>query len=77
MLSLVDVAAQKKLLVGCGLQRHHQQGYLETMKRIHDGAIGDIVGGRAYWNQGALWNRGRQPEWSDTEWQMRNWFYFT
>lgn len=76
-LSLVDVAAQKKLLVGCGLQRHHQQGYLETMARIHDGAIGDIVSARAYWNQGALWNRGRKPEWSDTEWQLRNWYYFT
>lgn len=76
-LSLVDVAAQKKLLVGCGLQRHHQQGYLETMRRIHDGAIGDIVSARAYWNQGALWNRGRKPEWSDTEWQLRNWYYFT
>jgi predicted dehydrogenase len=75
-LSLVDVAAQKKLLVGCGLQRHHQQGYLETMARIHDGAIGDIVAARAYWNQGALWNRGRKPEWSDTEWQLRNWYYF-
>ncbi len=75
-LSLVDVAAQKKLLVGCGLQRHHQQGYLETMARIHDGAIGDVVAARAYWNQGALWNRGRKPEWSDTEWQLRNWYYF-
>ena len=31
---------------------------------------------RAYWNQGALWNRGRKPEWSDTEWQLRNWYYF-
>ncbi len=76
-LSLVDVAKEKKLLVGCGLQRHHQQGYVETMKRIHDGAIGEIVAGRAYWNQGALWNRGRKPEWSDTEWQLRNWYYFT
>jgi myo-inositol 2-dehydrogenase / D-chiro-inositol 1-dehydrogenase len=77
VLSLVDVAAQKKIAVGSGMQRHHQQGYLETMKRIHDGAIGDIVAGRAYWNQGALWNRGRKTEWSDTEWQMRNWYYFT
>jgi myo-inositol 2-dehydrogenase / D-chiro-inositol 1-dehydrogenase len=77
VLSLVDVAAQKKLLVGCGLQRHHQPGYLEAIKRIHDGAIGDIVAARAYWNQGALWNRGRKPEWSDTEWQLRNWYYFT
>ena len=77
VLSLVDVAAQKKLLVGCGLQRHHQQGYLETMQRIHDGAIGDIVAARAYWNQGPIWNRGRKADWSDTEWQLRNWYYFT
>jgi myo-inositol 2-dehydrogenase / D-chiro-inositol 1-dehydrogenase len=77
VLSLVDVAAQKKILVGSGLQRHHQAGYLETIKRIHDGAIGEIVGGRAYWNQGDLWHRGRKPEWSDTEWQLRNWYYFT
>ena len=67
MLSLVDVAAQKKLAVGGGLQRHHQQGYLETIDRIHDGAIGDIVAARVYWNQGALWNRGRKPEWTDME----------
>ena len=53
VLSLVDVAAQKKLARRRGPQRHHQHGYLETMKRIHDGAIGDIVAGRAYWNQGA------------------------
>jgi myo-inositol 2-dehydrogenase / D-chiro-inositol 1-dehydrogenase len=77
VLSLVDVAAQKKLALGCGLQRHHQQGYLDTIKRIHDGAIGDIVAARAYWNQGALWYRGRKPEWSDTEWQLRNWYYYT
>jgi myo-inositol 2-dehydrogenase / D-chiro-inositol 1-dehydrogenase len=75
--SLVDVVNQKKLGLGSGLQRHHQAGYIETVKRIHDGAIGDIVSGRAYWNQGALWNRGRKPEWSDTEWQLRNWYYFT
>ena len=30
------------------------------MKRIHDGAIGDVVGGRCYWNQGILWARDPQ-----------------
>ena len=32
---------------------------------------------RCYWNQGALWNKPRQAEWTDLEWQMRNWLYFT
>jgi predicted dehydrogenase len=60
-----------------GLQRHHQAGYIETMKRVHGGAIGDIVSARAYWNQGFLWKRDRQAAWSDMEWQVRNWLYFT
>ncbi len=77
VLGLVDVAKQKGLGVGAGTQRRHQTGYIETIKRIQDGAIGDLVSGRVYWNQGGLWNRPRQPNWSDLEWQMRNWLYFT
>ena len=47
------------------------------MKRVQDGAIGEVVAARAYWNQGGLWSNGRKQEWSDIEWQMRNWLYFT
>src|SRR5439155_256251 len=60
-----------------GTQRRHQASYLETMKRIHSGAIGDIVAGQCYWNTGGLWMRPRQSSWSDMEWQVRNWLYFT
>jgi predicted dehydrogenase len=72
-----DMAAAKKLGVVAGTQRRHQNGYVETMKRIHDGAIGDIVSAQCYWNQGGLWSRERQSGWSDVEWQVRNWLYFT
>jgi predicted dehydrogenase len=68
---------EKNLAFVTGTQRRHQAGYIETIKRIHDGAIGDLVGGQCYWNQGFLWSFPRKPEWSDTEWQMRNWYYFT
>jgi len=37
----------------------------------------DIVGLQCTYNTAGLWHRGRQPEWSDMEWQMRNWLYFT
>jgi predicted dehydrogenase len=47
------------------------------MKRIRDGAIGEIVGGQCYWNQGDLWVIKQTPEMSDMEWQCRNWLYFT
>ena len=53
---------EEGLGIVAGTQRRHQAGYLETMKRIHDGAIGDIVAARCYWNQGGLWNKPRQAE---------------
>ena len=70
-------AAEKKLAVVAGTQRRHQRAYVETMKRIHDGAIGDIVSAQCYWNQGRLWVNKRQANQGDVEWQTRNWLYFT
>lgn len=72
-----ELATQKNLGVVAGTQRRHQKSYVETMKRIHDDVIGHIIGGQCYWNQGGLWMHPRQPEWSDMEWQLRNWLYFT
>ena len=40
-------------------------------------AIGKIVAASCYWNQGGLWMNKRQPNWTDMEWQLRNWLYFT
>src|SRR5258708_22247962 len=54
-LAAAEDSKKKGLKVGVGLQRHHQAGYLETMNRLHDGAIGDIVSMRAYWNGTTPW----------------------
>ncbi len=72
-----DLAAKKGLAVVAGTQRRHQTLYLELMKRIHDGQIGEIVAAQCYWNQGDLWVRKRDPGMSEMEWQCRNWLYFT
>jgi predicted dehydrogenase len=72
-----ELARTKGLAVVAGTQRRHQSRYLEIMKRIHDGAIGELVGGECYWNQGDLWVVRKTPEMSDMEWQCRNWLYFT
>jgi myo-inositol 2-dehydrogenase/D-chiro-inositol 1-dehydrogenase len=72
-----DLAKQKGLAVVAGTQRRHDAGYVATIQRIHDGSIGDVVGGQVYWNQGGLWHAERKPEWTDAEWQIRNWLYFT
>ena len=72
-----EQAQQKGLAIVTGTQRRHQAMYVETMKRIHDGAIGDIVSAQCYWNMGGLWVNQRKPGQGDVEWQIRNWLYFT
>jgi len=75
-LDLVKVAESKKLNIVVGLQRHYQTSYREIMKRINDGAIGDVISGQVYWNGGGVWVRERKPEYNEMQYQMRNWYYF-
>ncbi|HEV3137453.1 MAG TPA: Gfo/Idh/MocA family oxidoreductase, partial [Pirellulales bacterium] len=84
VLAAAEESKRKSLAVGVGLQRHHQNVYLETIKRLQDGAIGDIIATRVYWNQSTPWVREREKletefgrKLSEMEYQMRNWYYFT
>jgi predicted dehydrogenase len=71
------MAAGKGLGIVAGTQRRHEPPYVETIKRIHDGEMGDVVGGSVYWNQGGLWHKAKESSMSDMEWQIRNWLYFS
>lgn len=72
-----EEATRKKLCVVAGTQRRHEPCYHAAMKMLGEGAIGSIVAARCYWNMGSLWMNPRQAGWSDMEWQLRNWLYFT
>lgn len=69
-------AKQQNTMLAVGLQRHHMPRYQETIKRLQDGAIGDILYTRAYWNDSGVWVRARKPGQSEMDYQMRNWYYF-
>ena len=77
VLEMAEKAKQKNLNVVVGLQRHYQPSYLELMKRLHNGEIGEITGGQVYWNSSGVWERPREPQQTEMEYQMRNWYYFT
>jgi predicted dehydrogenase len=70
-------ARKRNLSVVSGLCLRYSTGYRETMRRLHDGAIGDLVALQANDLRGRIWMYPRQKAWSDMEWQMRNWYYFT
>jgi len=65
-----------KLHVVAGTQRRHQKPYVETVAKIHDGVIGDIVAARAYWDGTLPHARDRKPGQSDLDYQLYNWYNF-
>jgi predicted dehydrogenase len=68
-----ELATKKGLGVVAGTQRRHEERFVDTIKRIQDGAVGKLHTCRAYWNGGRIWVVERQQGWSDLEWQLRNW----
>ncbi|HBV61552.1 MAG TPA: oxidoreductase [Rhodopirellula sp.] len=76
VLDAVEESKKKKLMVGIGLQRRHEPRYMETIDRIHDGAIGDVIAQRVYWNGGGIWYRNRTPDMSEMQFQTNNWYHF-
>lgn len=70
-------AEKKKLSLVSGLCWRYHNGVRETMQRVLDGAIGDIIAIQETYLAGALWHRGHEPNWTEMEFQMRNWYYFT
>ena len=70
------IAKEKGLGIVCGTQRRHEFSRIELMKRIHDGQIGELVGGQCYWYGGGIWFRGYKEGLSELEWQCENWYHF-
>ncbi len=71
-----QLADQKGLKVAVGLQRRHSKEYLDQVKKIHDGALGELILFRAYWNGDPIWIRKRKAGQTEMEYQMRNWYHF-
>ena len=78
VLENVEVAKKKNLKVGVGLQRHHQNNYNAVINELKDGAIGDIIALRVYWNGGGVWDprKSHDEVATEMEYQMRNWYYY-
>jgi len=77
-----ELADKKKLTIVAGTQSRRMAHRMEWIKRIHDGALGDIVGGQCVRIGGGMLNwseatKKRQPDWSDMEWHLRRWLFMT
>jgi len=73
----VEKARAKNLSLVSGLCWRYDVGVRATIDKIKNGDIGDIVAIQENYLTGTLWSQARQPEWTDMEYQLRNWLYHT
>jgi myo-inositol 2-dehydrogenase/D-chiro-inositol 1-dehydrogenase len=73
---LAEESKKKNLAIVAGTQRRHQKGYIETIDKLHDGAIGDIVAARCAWNNNGIWFHDREKGMKDGTYQIHNWYHF-
>jgi len=77
MLRAGEAAREKNLKIAAGLQCRHSVNRQELIKRIRDGAIGDVVMVRAYRVHAAGRLRAPRPaDVSELLWQIRNFTHF-
>lgn len=75
----VALAKQKNLALRSGLCMRFDAKLMEAMRRIHGGAIGEVVAIYSSRMGGPLtkkFNGQRLAGWTDLEWQLRNWSNF-
>src|SRR6185436_2943242 len=71
------LAKERHVSLSSGFCYRYDLGKRETVKRIHGGMIGDVAAMHITYLTSPIWHRGSKPEWTDMEYQMRNWYYFT
>jgi predicted dehydrogenase len=77
VLKSCELARSRGLSVVSGLCLRYDNGFKETVRRIHDGAIGEVLTLFANDYRSGRWAKPRQAGWTDMTYQMRNWYNFT
>jgi len=75
-----ELADRKRLTIVAGTQMRRISHLVEGIKSIHDGAVGELVGGQCVRIGGGMLTWGqkqRQQTWSDMEWHLRRWLFLT
>ncbi len=71
-----EAAKKKDLCVVSGLHRRYDPSIQETIRRVQDGAIGEIVGFEVSFMRAPYKIVERDPKWSEMEWQFKTWYHF-
>ncbi|MCI0920884.1 Gfo/Idh/MocA family protein [Sphingobacterium rhinopitheci] len=75
-MAAADVAKANDLSLVSGFCWRYHKPKRETFDKVIKGQIGDVLTAESSYNTGELWYKERQPNWSDFEYQLRNWLYY-
>ena len=76
MRAVCELAKQKGLSIVSGLQSRFSNGWQETVKRIHDGMIGNVVAIQSMFLRGPYRTEARKANLTETQYQFSNWYHF-
>ncbi|RMG26198.1 MAG: gfo/Idh/MocA family oxidoreductase [Bacteroidetes bacterium] len=76
VLEAAKIAKKKDISLMSGFCWRFHTPKRETFSRVLNGDIGQVTAVYNTYNTGELWSRPRQPEWSELEYQLRNWLYY-
>jgi myo-inositol 2-dehydrogenase/D-chiro-inositol 1-dehydrogenase len=77
VLITAEEAKKKNLAIQSGFCWRANYAERETFKQIHAGLIGDVRAVYGTYLANTPWVKERKEGWTDLEWQLRNWMYFT
>jgi predicted dehydrogenase len=77
VLATCEEAKRKNLSIVSGLCLRYSNGFGEVIRRVHGGAIGDVLTLQANDYRGPIWVKQRREGETEMHWQMRNWYYYT
>lgn len=76
VLAAAKKAKEKGLSLVSGFTFRYDLAKRELFGRVQNGEIGEIKMVNTMRNGGGLWYFSRKPEWTEMEYQMRNWYYY-
>ncbi|MGQ9576936.1 MAG: Gfo/Idh/MocA family protein [Thermoguttaceae bacterium] len=77
LLAAGQKAHQKNLSFVSGFETRYSLPAREAVRRVHEGQLGELLAIQTTYNTGWLWHYPRKPDWTEMQFQMRNWYYFT
>lgn len=77
VLELAKLAKEKNISLVSGFCWRFHEPKRAVFGKINEGAIGEVMSIYNTYYTGGAWSFPRQPGWSDAEFQVRNWMYYT